>query len=174
MLDLRTLKKIKIGFPGSASGKEPACQCRRHKRPGFGPWIGKIPWRRAWQPYVINHNFTDEDTETQIRPLGQDHTADKERFQPWASVNPSHSTILLLCILQLGDTAEWDLGSRGRVRAAYNWKAVYSFTCLEGVALSAGRACSCGQEARGGPSCKDSLRLKCWALTGQDGWERWA
>ena len=110
----------------------------------------------------------------EIRPLGQDHTADKERFQPWASVNPSHSTILLLCILQLGDTAEWDLGSRGRVRAAYNWKVVYSFTCLEGVALSAGRACSCGQKARGGPSCKDSLRLKCWALTGQDGWERWA
>jgi len=29
------------------SGKEPACQCRRHKRCGFGPWVGKIPWRRA-------------------------------------------------------------------------------------------------------------------------------
>ena len=23
--------------------KEPACQCRRHKRQGFNPWIGKIP-----------------------------------------------------------------------------------------------------------------------------------
>ena len=32
------------------SGKEPACQCRRHKRDRFDPWIGKIPWRRAWQP----------------------------------------------------------------------------------------------------------------------------
>ena len=30
-------------------GKEPACQCRRHKRYGFNPWVGKIPWRRAWQ-----------------------------------------------------------------------------------------------------------------------------
>ena len=19
-------------------------------RPGFDPWVGKIPWRRAWQP----------------------------------------------------------------------------------------------------------------------------
>ena len=28
------------------SGEEPACQCRRHKRLGFHPWIGKIPWRR--------------------------------------------------------------------------------------------------------------------------------
>ena len=36
-------------FPGGASGKEPACQCRRHKRCRFDPWVGKIPWRRAWQ-----------------------------------------------------------------------------------------------------------------------------
>ena len=25
-------------------------QCRRHKRPESSPWVGKIPWRRAWQP----------------------------------------------------------------------------------------------------------------------------
>ena len=30
----------------SASGKEPACQYRRHKRHGFDPWVRKIPWRR--------------------------------------------------------------------------------------------------------------------------------
>ena len=30
------------GFPGGASGKEPACQCRRHKRHGFNPWVRKI------------------------------------------------------------------------------------------------------------------------------------
>ena len=37
-------------FPGGASGKEPACQHRRHKRHRFHPWVGKISWRRAWQP----------------------------------------------------------------------------------------------------------------------------
>ena len=26
-----------------------SCQCRRHQRHGFDPWVGKIPWRRAWQ-----------------------------------------------------------------------------------------------------------------------------
>ena len=31
------------GFPGAASGKEPACQCRRHKRCGFDPWVRKTP-----------------------------------------------------------------------------------------------------------------------------------
>ena len=34
-----------VGFPGGASGREPACQCRRCKRCGFDPWVGKIPWR---------------------------------------------------------------------------------------------------------------------------------
>ena len=29
--------------------KEPACQRRGLKRYGFYLWVGKIPWRRAWQ-----------------------------------------------------------------------------------------------------------------------------
>ena len=33
--------------------KKPGCQCRRGKRCGFDPWIGKIPWRRAWQPTAV-------------------------------------------------------------------------------------------------------------------------
>ena len=40
---------IFLGFPGGASGKEPACQCRRCNRLGFEPWVRKVPWRRAWQ-----------------------------------------------------------------------------------------------------------------------------
>ena len=42
-----------VGFPGGASGKEPAFQCRRHRRLRFNPWVGKIPWRRAWQPTLV-------------------------------------------------------------------------------------------------------------------------
>ena len=38
------------------SGKEPACQCRRHEGHGFDPWLGKIPWRRAWQPTPVHSN----------------------------------------------------------------------------------------------------------------------
>ena len=40
-------------FPSSRSGKEAACQCRRRKRYRFNPWVGKIPWRRGWQPTPI-------------------------------------------------------------------------------------------------------------------------
>ena len=25
-------------------------QCRRHRRCRFDPWVGKIPWRKIWQP----------------------------------------------------------------------------------------------------------------------------
>ena len=39
-------------FPGGASGQEPACQCWRHKRSRFNPWVGKIPWR-ARQPTPV-------------------------------------------------------------------------------------------------------------------------
>ena len=42
-----------LGFPGGASGKESTCQCRRHKRGGFNPCVGKIPWRKAWQPTLV-------------------------------------------------------------------------------------------------------------------------
>ena len=32
-----------LGLPRWLSGKESACLCRRHKRCGFNPWVGKIP-----------------------------------------------------------------------------------------------------------------------------------
>ena len=35
------------GLPWWLSDEEPICQGRRH---GFNPWVGKIPWRRKWQP----------------------------------------------------------------------------------------------------------------------------
>ena len=35
--------KFSKSFPHATSGKEPTCQCRRCKRYGFDPWVGKIP-----------------------------------------------------------------------------------------------------------------------------------
>ena len=50
-----------MDFPGGACVEESACQCRRHKSPGFDPWVGKIPWRRAWQltPVFLFGEFMD-------------------------------------------------------------------------------------------------------------------
>ena len=36
-----------MGFPGASYGKESSCSA------GFDPWVGKIPWRRAWQPTPV-------------------------------------------------------------------------------------------------------------------------
>ena len=38
---------------GLPAVKKSACQCRRLRRLGFNPCVGKIPWRRKWQPTAI-------------------------------------------------------------------------------------------------------------------------
>ena len=32
-----------LGSPRCLSGKDSACQCKRRKKQGFNPWVGKIP-----------------------------------------------------------------------------------------------------------------------------------
>ena len=38
---------VSTGFPRWLSRQRICLQCRR---PGFDPWVGKIPWRREWLP----------------------------------------------------------------------------------------------------------------------------
>ena len=38
-----------LSFPGGSDGK----LCLQYRRPGFDPWVGKIPWRKAWQPTPV-------------------------------------------------------------------------------------------------------------------------
>ena len=40
-------------LPGGPSDKEPTCQCRKRRRLGLHPWVGKIPWRGAWHPTPV-------------------------------------------------------------------------------------------------------------------------
>ena len=44
------MSRIKEGLPRWLSGKESAHKCRRHRRLDFDPQVGKILWRRKWQP----------------------------------------------------------------------------------------------------------------------------
>ena len=61
------------GFPGGNNGKEPTCQCRRHKRHGFDPWGGEDPlevgmathssilaWRTPWTEKPGRLQFTEK------------------------------------------------------------------------------------------------------------------
>ena len=35
------------------SGEESVCQCRRYRRRGLDPWVGKMPCRGKWQPIPV-------------------------------------------------------------------------------------------------------------------------
>ena len=37
-----------MGFPGGSVVKSPPAG-----DPGFDPWVGKIPWKRKWQPTPV-------------------------------------------------------------------------------------------------------------------------
>ena len=84
------------GRPGGASGKEPAWQCRRHKRRGFDPWVGKIPWRRKRQPIPVflPGEFLWTDEPGGLQSIGSD-TAER----PWDTVSVPSATCRrhLLC-----------------------------------------------------------------------------
>ena len=60
-----------LALGSGASGEEPACQCWRHKRHRFDPWVGKGPWRRAWQPTPV---FLSGESHGQRRVAG---------YSPW-------------------------------------------------------------------------------------------
>ena len=41
------------GFPSGSDGKESACITGATRDTGQDPWVGKIPWRKAWQPNPV-------------------------------------------------------------------------------------------------------------------------
>ena len=47
---MNTERLLRYGLPRWLSGKESTCRCMGGRRCGSHPWVGKIPWRRKWQP----------------------------------------------------------------------------------------------------------------------------
>ena len=78
------------GFPSGASGKEPICQWRRYKRFRLDAWVGKIPWKRAWQPTPVFlpgefRRQTEEPDGLQFmesQRVGQDWVTNTHSFYP--------------------------------------------------------------------------------------------
>ena len=42
-----------LGFPDGSIGKESACSGEDTGDVEFNSWVGKIPWRRKWQPTPV-------------------------------------------------------------------------------------------------------------------------
>ena len=65
------------GLPTWHRCKESACQCRRCE---FDSWVGKIPWRRKWQPIPV---FLPEESDGQ-RSL-EDYSPQCRKSWTWLS-----------------------------------------------------------------------------------------
>ena len=82
------------GFPGGASGEEPACQWWRHKRLRFDPWVRKMPWNRKWHPTAA---FLPGESPWTEEPGG-------ELYSPWCCtesdtmIEATHRTKFPMCV----------------------------------------------------------------------------
>ena len=105
--------------PGGSDGKGPTCQCRK---PGFHPWVGKIPWRREWQPTSV---FLPGESHGQ-RSSGSDKEWDKTglltlsfSYEHWGRCGDTLEIINTGC-LRFGET-EWKV-KVGRAEKEKNGK----------------------------------------------------
>ena len=78
------------------SDKESTCQCRRRRSHRFNPWVGKIPWRRAWQftPAFLPGGFQGQRSLAGYNPWG--HTVKGRAQFPFLLVWAGFSDSLLV------------------------------------------------------------------------------
>ena len=51
--EIETIYLAHLSLPRWLSSNESACQARSHRRPGFNPWVEKIPGRKEWLPTPV-------------------------------------------------------------------------------------------------------------------------
>ena len=79
------------GFPDGSVGKESACNARDHikcRRPGFSPWVGKIPWWRTWKPtpVFLPGEFHGQRSLAGYSPLGHKESDVTEQLTPTSKI----------------------------------------------------------------------------------------
>ena len=102
-------------IPRWLSGKESACQCQRHR---FDPWVGKIHWRREWQPTPV---FLPGESPGQRKPgrlqsMGW-QTVRHDQARPLAHTHPGQ-VLTLGTLISRVEEQEDPRPSRGRTGAA--------------------------------------------------------
>ena len=81
-----------MGFPGGSDNKE---ICLQSGRLGFNPLVGKIPWRRAWQPTPV---FLPGESPWTEEPGGLPYTGLQRVRHSWPT---KHSIAQKVLIAQL-------------------------------------------------------------------------
>ena len=97
-------------FSGGSDGKEPACQCRRHR---FDPWVRNIPWRRKWEPTPIflpgksHGQRTLEDYSPWGRRVGHDLVT-KQELKPLWRTKTSFIFVIIWNVCVCVEIDEWE------------------------------------------------------------------
>ena len=86
------------GSLDGASGKEPACQCKGYEKCKLSAWVGKIFWRRKWQPTPV---FLPGESYRQRNRVG---------YNPWGRKESDMTEVTedahRVCIYQLSSAAQ--------------------------------------------------------------------
>ena len=118
-------------FPGGASGKEPSCQCKRQKRYGFNPWVGKSPWRRTWQPTPVflpgecHGHFLVAQTVKRLSTMRETWVPSLGREDPLEKEMAIHSSTIAWKIPWTEEPGR--LQSMGSQRVGHDWTTSLSF-----------------------------------------------
>ena len=104
------------GFRGGTSGKEPTCQCGRHKRCVLNPSVGKMPWRRAWQPIPV---FLPGEFPGQRSLVSYSSLSHSQTQLKWLSSSSSADVYI-----SIGDTMQKTLNFQGNTRGSGNQEAI--------------------------------------------------
>ena len=89
------LLPLRSGLPRCLSGKESTCQCKRHRTFDFDPWVGRIPWRRQWQPTPV---FLPGESQGQRRLLGGLQSLESQKWETSEWLSMCVSSLVLECL----------------------------------------------------------------------------
>ena len=91
-----------VSFPGGSDGK---VFCLQRRRPGFHPWVRKVPWRREWRPPPV---FLPGEFQGQ-RSLAS--------YSPWScrELDTTEQFTLVISALCINISALWKTGLKVKI-----------------------------------------------------------
>ena len=92
------------GLPRRFSGEESTCQCRRCRRQGFDPWVGKIPWRRKWlsTPVFLPRESHGQRSMVGYSPWGRKESHTTKQLTLFSFIESTMITLLLQAFWSFG------------------------------------------------------------------------